>query len=186
VTRRWVLLLVGGLLSAVVVGLLGVVGMARAGDCVVARHDPLTVDRLIAVKERFEDYRSHPDQHPLSISGDEIAMLIEDRADVPVFLELDDAYVQGRAAIPAWGGGCWDVGFHGRMTIDDGAAVLVPDRLTVGRLDLTWWMAGRPLELQPDQLPRRLGKFVAQLRHGEIRHGHMFVDLVSPESFRWR
>lgn len=169
-----------GLAAAVLVGL------ARSGSCEVHRHEPLSVDKLIAVRKRFDAYRDNPDEG-IVVDDQELAMLIEDAADVPLYLHLDGEWVGGSIAFPAFGGGCWAVAFHGLLTVDDGRATFTPDALSVGALDLSLIFAGRPWVLQPEQMPsKRVAWFLQHTRHAEVHADQMEVDLMAPSTFRWR
>lgn len=175
-----------GLALGVGLGAAVLLGLARSGTCEVDHHAPLSMDELISVRKRFDVYREHPETS-LKVNNHELAMLIEDDSDVPVYLDLDGERVVGSMALPAFGGGCWAVAFDGLLIVDDGLATFTPDVLTVGALNLSMVFGGRPILLHPDQMPsKRVGWFVEQMRHAEVHANQMEVDLMAPNAFRWR
>ena len=159
---------------------------ARSGPCEVASHRALSVDELIAVRQRFEAYRSTPELG-FSLSEEELGMLLEDPEDVPVFLALEGEQVHGQVALPAAVGRCWPVAFSGSLQIDGQKAHFDPARVTLGALDVGWLLGSGAMELLPEQMPtRRTRTFLEATRRGEVVAGRLDVVLVAPETFRFQ
>lgn len=138
------------------------------------------------MKQRFEAYRREPEAG-FSLAESELGMLIEDPEAPALYLALHDEGVHGSIAWPARFGRCWPVTFAGRLRVDDARAYFSPDHITIGALDLGWYYRGRTLALGPDDMPSsRMSLFLEQTRHADVRGGRFEVDLLAPETFRFR
>lgn len=141
---------------------------------------------LISVRKRFERYRSSP-QSGLTLTGSELSMLLEDRSDVPIFVDVQGDRVIAEVALPSTDSRCWPVKFEGALSVHDGRAIAVPDRLVVGLVDLTPFARGATIELEHDQMPSaRASAFLRQTRAAAAASGQLVVELRDPATFSWR
>lgn len=163
-----------------------VVTQARSSECAVRSHPPLSMAELIDVRKRFDAYRRDPSEG-LQLSGEELSMLLEDRADVPVFVDIQGQHVDAQVVLPSSEGRCWPVDFKGQLTVDDGIAYLVPEQLTVGHVDLSPFARGVRMELMPEHMPSaKAASFLRQTRSVRVDDGQMQVELHDPPTFSWK
>ncbi|MEZ4317297.1 MAG: hypothetical protein R3F61_07325 [Myxococcota bacterium] len=180
---RWTL----GILGAVV--LVGgattwwIVNRARSTECEIAKHDPLSMDELVSVKKRFTAYKRNPEAG-LTLSGPEISMLLEDRADVPVYVDVKGTHLHAQVAVPASDSQCYPIDFEGQISVDDGVAYVTPDRLVIGRVDLSTLARGVRMELLPENMPTaKSALFLEQTRAASVQGGELQVELQAPAEF---
>lgn len=159
---------------------------ARSTVCETRRHEPLSMAELIDVRKRFERYRQAP-EIGLTLSGPELSMLLEDRADPPIWVDFAGDRVTVEVALPSTESRCFPVRFEGAFVAADGVATVVPDTLSVGALDLTLLTRGSSFELHPDEMPSaRSATFLRQTRAAAPREGRLAVELKDPATFSWR
>lgn len=177
-------LVVTGLLASVAaLGTVYVYTQARTTDCQIAHHEPLSMDQLIDVKTRFKDYKRNPDAG-ITLTGNEISMLLEDRADVPVYVDVQGKHLHAQVAVPSSDQKCWPIDFSGDLSVEGGVAYVTPSRLTVGNVDLSGIARGMRVELLPEHMPTaKAALFLEQTRTAVVDEGEMRVELTAPSEF---
>ncbi len=169
--------------SAAAMGSAYVYTQARSAECQIATHDPLSMDQLIDVKKRFKNYKRNPDSG-ITLTGNEISMLLEDRADVPVYVDVRGQHLHAQVAVPSSDHKCWPIDFEGDLSIEGGVAYVTPSRLTVGSVDLSGIASGMRMELLPEHMPTaKAALFLEQTRTAVVDGGEMRVELTAPSEF---
>lgn len=158
---RWARALHSRLLRGIAVGLVLTVvvlvaaaawlwSLALSDECEELQRADLSIDELVAIKRRVDDYRRDPTA-PLHLSGREASFLLREQWRYPVFVSLGDDRVRVQATVPD-DRGCYNVHFEGRVSVQQGVAAVRASSLVVGRLDLTPWIDGRSFEVRPADL----------------------------------
>ena len=169
-------------LGAIGLVLVWLLQQAQAGDCTVSVHPELSIDELIAVKKRFMAYREHPDDG-MQLTGSELAMLLEDQAGTPVFLEIEGEAFRAEAALAKQADRCWPVRVSGRFRIDDSKVFVVPETLEIGAVDFTRMVEGVPVELLPEHMPNaRSANLLQKTRAAAVVDGRLTVQLRDPNA----
>ncbi len=115
--------------------------LALSPECAEVQKVDLSMDEIIALKRRRERYQRNPlpDAH-LELTGSELSFLLRNKAYAfKIYLELFDNEVTVRGSLPREQGGCYNLAFHGRMTVVQGVARMHPNSLVIGEADLTSW-----------------------------------------------
>jgi hypothetical protein len=180
---RWGLGL-AGLLAVAGLGVTGwVLSEARSSECAIAQHDPLSMDELIDVKKRFTAYKRNPEAG-LTLTGAELSMLLEDRADVPVYVDVQGTSLHAEVAVPASDNQCYPIRFSGTLEVDQGVAAVIPDSLVIGSVDLSSLASGVRMELMPEHMPTaKSALFLQQTAAASVDGGQMKVELTAPSEF---
>ncbi|MCB9679238.1 MAG: hypothetical protein H6737_29310 [Alphaproteobacteria bacterium] len=180
---RWTL---GILATAVVVGggaTWWVMSHARSTHCDIAKHEPLSMEQLIDVKKRFTAYKRDPDAG-ITLTGPELSMLLEDRADVPVYVDVKGEHLHAQIAVPASDTQCYPIDFEGSLAVEGGVAYVTPERLVIGDVDLSALARGVRMELLPENMPTaKAALFLEQTRSASVDGGEMQVELHAPAEF---
>ena len=160
-----------------------VVHEAKSSECDIAQHDPLSMDELIDVKKRFTAYKRNP-QAGLTLTGPELSMLLEDRADIPVYIDVQGTEIHAEVAVPASDEQCYPIRFSGTLQVDQGVAAVIPDALVIGSVDLSALAAGVRMELLPEHMPTaKSALFLEQTAAASVTGGQMKVELTAPSEF---
>lgn len=175
--------IVGGAVVLSVGSSVWFVSNARSTHCEIQSHDPLSIKQLIAVKKRFTAYKRSPGSG-LTLSGAELSMLLEDRADVPVYIDVQGQHMRAQVAVPATNDRCYPIDFEGDISVENGVAYVTPDKLTIGEVDLSSLAHGVRLELLPENMPTtKSALFLRQTRSASVHGGEMHVELHAPKEF---
>lgn len=152
--------------------------------CAVVPTSELTIDDLIAFKQRVELYKQDPTKR-LHLSDAELSMVLRAKTDAPIHIELIGEDLEVAFALPASRGGCYNVDFHGRARVDGSKMAVTPTRLVVGELDLTPVVRGTVMNLSPDHMPsdksRLLLEQLIALHPGD---GGFYVDVRDPHKLK--
>lgn len=155
---------------------------ARSAGCDTLPREDLSLREMGQLRRRMDAYKGDPDL-PLTLSGREASFLVREQFELPAWLAIEGTQVHLEARLPEEGGRCWNVGFRGRVEVEEGVAHVVPTSFTVGELDLGWFVRGRRFEV-PDALLASSGPGAAELaRHlvsMQIADGTMFVRVDDP------
>ena len=178
-----------GVLVGVVLTLLAVSGLgalawsrARSAGCDALPREDLSLREMAQLRRRMDAYKGDPDL-PLTLSGREASFLVREQFELPAWLAIEGAQVHLEARLPEEGGRCWNVGFRGRVEVEEGVAHVVPTSFTVGQLDLGWLVRGRRFAV-PDAVLAAPGPEAAELAEHvvsmQIADGTMFVKVDDP------
>jgi len=156
---------------------------ARSTECQIVEHEPLSMDELIGVKKRFTAYKRNPEQG-LTLTGPEISMLLEDRADIPVYVDVKGEHLHAQVAVPSSDSRCYPIDFEGQISVDNGVAYVTPERLVIGKVDLSGLASGVRMELLPENMPTaKSALFLEQMSTASVQGGEMQVELHAPSEF---
>lgn len=180
--RSWVVRVLAGLFVAVLVGaglyLDYVYREAFEPRCDAL--DPLdpTMDELIDLRGRLTAYQQDPSPDAvLQLTGREVSVLFGDKERFHLRARVHDDRAELRMTVPAQGG-CWNVRFDGRVRVRNARLVVAPDRLLVGRADLTRWVGGRSWAVSPGRIPDpTIARMIANTRSLDVHGGRFRVRL---------
>jgi hypothetical protein len=185
--------LLGVLAMLVVVVLVGVAvtyngarQRALSTSCETWEPVDLPIERFIDLKQRKQAYQARADEPDecLWVAADEATALLRDQLQQAVYLTIDGDVVTAILTIPT-DGGCWNVHFRGRLSVDERVATAVPEQLTVGDLDLTGALAGRAVSVVPTSwltgyLDPKAAKALDNTERVTIRDGRICLRLYDP------
>ncbi len=182
-TARWGIGIAAALLVTAAAAAGWVVSEARSTECEIAQHEPLSMEALIDVKKRFKAYKRDP-AAGLSLTGPELSMLLEDRADIPVYVDVQGTNLHAEVAVPASDSQCYPIRFSGTLQVDSGVAAVIPDSLVIGSVDLSAIASGVRMELMPEHMPTaKSALFLEQTAAASVDGGQMKVELAAPSEF---
>lgn len=178
-----------GVLAGVVLTLLAGVGLtlwiwSRVGPaaCDELPREDLSLREMAQLRRRMDTYKGDP-HTPLSLSGREASFLVREQFELPAWLAIDGTEVHLEARLPEDSGRCWNVGFLGRVEVEEGVAHVVPTSFTVGRLDLGWFVRGHRFAV-PSAVVSAPGPEAAEILEHlvsmQIADGTMFVRVDDP------
>ena len=177
---RGVVVGVGLTLLGVGLGLGWLWSRAVAPECAELRREDLSIDEMVAIKRRVDDYRRDPST-PLELSGREASFLVREHLRLQAWLGVQGDEVAVDLRIPERQR-CYNVSFHGQVEVVDGVAHVVPSSLVVGRLDLTWWAGGSSYEIRSGQVGEEaaadLLEHVTSMR---VVQGRIALEVDDPE-----
>lgn len=145
-----------------------------------------TIEELVVTKEKVLAYERDPEGNELALSGKEASFLLADNLKYPVWIETraDELYVQ--FALPEDDDDhCYNIEFQGQVSVRDGLAHVVPSTVRVGNLDLSRFVAGRPVDASPDDLTGPEAKrLLTQTLHLRVEDDTIHVAVDDPRSLR--
>jgi hypothetical protein len=136
-----------GTLAALLALAVGLRSLAISEECATLPRELLTVDEMVALRQRVDDYVADPSA-PIAFSGREASFVVREILGVPAWVDAEGSDVSAQFRVPS-GTRCYDVSFRGTFDVKDGVAHVVPSSLVVGRLDLSPLAAGRPYAFAP-------------------------------------
>lgn len=186
IRTSWSRILLGlGCLGIGVTGLGGSWAAWAVGPepCMEIRHAQFTIDELIVTTDKVRAYESEPEGE-LVLSGREVSFVLADGLKFPVWIETrgDELFVQ--AALPQEEL-CYNVEFQGQVVVGDGHAEVVPSSLTVGRLDVSPVVKGRPFAASAEDIESDLAKrLLEQMVTMRVSGDQVHVAVRDPRSLR--
>jgi len=155
---------------------------ALQSECAHLPPAELSMEELIAVRKRVLAYQVDPaPDSMLELAGVEVGALFGEGESLTLRLAMRDDRAWVDLTLPTEGG-CWNLHFLGRMTVDDGSLTLIPDFLQVGDADLTAFVRDRPWQLLAADVPDdRLRKMLRNTRKLQVQGGLLHIQL----SNRW-
>ena len=171
---------VGITLLAAVVGVGWVRSRALSSECADLRREDLSIDEMIAIKRRVDDYRRDPSR-PLELSGREASFLVREHLRMQAWLGVSGDQIELDLRIPTRER-CYDVAFLGTLEVVDGVAHLVPTSFVVGRLDLSWWAGGSAYEIGSGQVSEPgAARLLAHVTSLKVAQGRIAIEVDDPE-----
>lgn len=180
-----------GVVVGVCLTLLPLVGLsawtwsaAVSEACAELPREDLSIDEMVSIKQRVDAYRRDPSR-PLELSGREASFLVREHLGVRGWLTIEGDEVRMELRLPS-GGRCYDVSFRGAVDARSAGAVgVVPSSLVVGRLDLSWWAAGRRIEILPAQVEgEAAAALVGHLTALQVQDGRIALEVDDPETLK--
>jgi hypothetical protein len=144
-----------------------------------------TLEQLADLARRVRSYQSDlADDARLVLGPDDVDLVFDGGDGLQVDARSDGARLAADLTVPR-GGVCYNVSFSGSVSVDEGVATVVPDRLVVGALDVSAIVSGMEFRLRPDQMPDpRLGDLLANTRSMRVDDGQIWLSMRDRAALR--
>ena len=181
---RWLLALGMALLCTALIVYSMALKWVMSEECVALPEVELTIEDMIAIKKRREVYRKSRDLNAsLRLTGREVTFLLADTKRIAIWMRVDGDQVHLRFSQPVEGG-CYNVDFTGVISVKDGVAVAVPERLQMGERDLSSLLGGRTFTFEASDIRDPfVAENLANIRTLEVSDGSLelrFIDKWKP------
>jgi hypothetical protein len=139
----------------------------------------LQMETLKSMKARLDTYRADPDPDAeIELTGDELSALLQDEVPYAVRVQIIGPETADVAIAAPQPEGCYNIHYRGHVAVRDGALELVPEALRVGDSNLSLFVAGRTLELDPGRwLGPEGATAVQRLKSLSVRDGIVALRL---------
>jgi hypothetical protein len=183
VTRwRWLALAAAAVALVVLLGGAGL-SVALRRPCVTPAPSELSLAGMADVKRRVDQHSRDPSV-PLVLDGEGATFLLADYLEFPVRIDVQGGLVSARLAVPV-GQTCFAVGYDGGVEVDEHGALLTPERLVVGDLDLSAVARLRQWRAGPDDMWRpAAAELLAAIRYLRVEGDEVVLRIDDPWSLR--
>ena len=158
--------------GTLVIGTAYFVSQATSLECEDLEQEDLSIDDIVSLKDRTQAYQREPSSEAwLELSGSEASFLLRDEAEYGLWLRPEGDRLGARVTAPLRGI-CYNIEYEGSLDVEEGTAVLVPERLVVGSLDITPLMGGREYRFEARDVPDPvLARHLQNTERLEVRDG---------------
>ena len=159
--------------------------IAGPARCEVLQPTDLTMDQLLQVKRKVTDYEANPSGE-IHLDGNEASFILADNLKYPVKIAVAGEQMEADLLIRAEGQErCYSVAFTGSIEVDNGRATVIPSRLMVGALDLSWLARGQTFKIDRDLVGiGAAGDMLEQTERLRVEDGQLHVNLEDPRRLR--
>ncbi len=171
--------------GTVFLGISAIFLLAGPSRCRAYAPIDMSMDRLHVLNKKTTEYEANPNGE-IHLDGDEASFILADGLKFPVKLDVEGEQMAASLSIlDSDQERCYNVHFAGSVAVDHGKATVIPSRLWVGALNLSWLTSGQTFYVDRSVIGDGAASDILQQTESlKIENGQLHIDLEDPRRLR--